>query len=268
MIDLSKILKDAPHGLPLYSLIHGEVYFDYIKSTDDYKIVVKDNLGNEFTFNRYGSCEDLNEEVCYLVPTKGMVSWDWDNPMKYLLRPGHIVALIDPEDGACMNKYLIIEYQLGYNQCVLLSYTGEKIYFSTLDNNSLRNTKNLDWINSQYHKSDVLDPLEKLGYVWDDNRLKVIPTSSATDKKSEYTFELDKFKYYQYKPGELVLYAIQQTSGHRIWLPQFFGRKVNDDKVNLIGMGIIEFDSRYIIPYTDTTKNLAYTSFIDPEVKA
>ena len=42
-IDLTKILKDCPKGIKLYSTIHGEVTFDHINDTVIYPIVLRVN---------------------------------------------------------------------------------------------------------------------------------------------------------------------------------------------------------------------------------
>ena len=89
MADLSKLLKDAPRGMKLYSPLFGEVTFGYV-SAGNTIWVTSSNGKTMFMFTRNGkyclnfkSADDIDESAeCLLFPGKGQ-TWDgWKVPVK------------------------------------------------------------------------------------------------------------------------------------------------------------------------------------------
>lgn len=74
MTNIAEILKNAPEGLKLYSLIHGEVEFDYANDYSEYPISVQHRNGTEY-FDEYGKYFDQYGE-CVLFPSKESQTWD------------------------------------------------------------------------------------------------------------------------------------------------------------------------------------------------
>ena len=73
-MDLTKILKDAPIGLRLYSIVHGEVELEYVANKTEYPITTyKDGYTQSFTKDgKFYSCYD-GETV--LFPSKDQRDW-------------------------------------------------------------------------------------------------------------------------------------------------------------------------------------------------
>ena len=73
-MDLTKILKDAPIGLRLYSIVHGEVELEYVSNKTEYPITTyKDGYTQSFTKDgKFYSCYD-GETV--LFPSKNQRDW-------------------------------------------------------------------------------------------------------------------------------------------------------------------------------------------------
>ena len=77
-IDLTKILKDCPNGMKLYSPIFGEVYFKEIHSDNEYAIIT--TVNSDFnpinpTFTKEGFYYDDIGEECLLFPSKDQRDW-------------------------------------------------------------------------------------------------------------------------------------------------------------------------------------------------
>ena len=86
-IDLTKILKNAPVGLRLYSIVHGEVELEYVANKAEYPITTyKDGYTQSFTKDgKFYSCYD-GETV--LFPSKNQRDWSkftapWDKGSKF-----------------------------------------------------------------------------------------------------------------------------------------------------------------------------------------
>ena len=73
-IDLTKILKDCPKGLKLYSSIHGEVRFKYI-DTGDFPIVIELSDKVDMDFTKDGKFYLNYGGECVLFPSKDQRDW-------------------------------------------------------------------------------------------------------------------------------------------------------------------------------------------------
>lgn len=75
-MNIAEILKDAPKGTKLYSLIHGEVTFSEIDEDLTLPIIVEDCHGNEKTFANDGKYYNYyNDGECVLFPS--VTNRDW-----------------------------------------------------------------------------------------------------------------------------------------------------------------------------------------------
>ena len=74
-IDLTKILKDCPKGIKLYSTIHGEVAFDHIDYTTVYPIVLRVNNNIYHSVTKDGKSLIESKGECILFPSKDQRDW-------------------------------------------------------------------------------------------------------------------------------------------------------------------------------------------------
>ena len=74
-IDLTKILKDCPKGIKLYSTIHGEVTFDHIDYTTVYPIVLRVNNNIYHSVTKDGKSLIESKGECILFPSKDQRDW-------------------------------------------------------------------------------------------------------------------------------------------------------------------------------------------------
>ena len=75
-IDLTKILKNCPNGTELYSLVHGEVEFECIKTYFNHQYIIielKDSLLERINFN--GKLYNSYNGECILFPSKDQRDW-------------------------------------------------------------------------------------------------------------------------------------------------------------------------------------------------
>lgn len=76
MTNIAEILKFAPKGLKLYSIIHGQVEFDYANDPSEYPISVQQGEDEEY-FDEYGKYFNKYGE-CVLFPSSEHRDWkDW-----------------------------------------------------------------------------------------------------------------------------------------------------------------------------------------------
>lgn len=81
MINISKLLKDAPKDMKLYSPLFGEVKFKYINDSQ-FGIVVEDSVGCSRSFDKYGRYFTIyNNAECLLFPSEEVRTWEeWKVP--------------------------------------------------------------------------------------------------------------------------------------------------------------------------------------------
>lgn len=95
MINIAKLLKDAPKGMKLYSPLLGKVEFAEVMDTDYMPIrVMCGIIGERFDkFGRYKGNEYPNAE-CLLFPSKDCRTWEgWNAP-----KPHYDIANFQPFD--------------------------------------------------------------------------------------------------------------------------------------------------------------------------
>jgi hypothetical protein len=78
MVDLTKILKDAPKGTKLYSPIFGEVVFEeLINPENEAGFSIKTTFdGRNVYFTKYGRYLKSGAGECMLFPSKDNMSWE------------------------------------------------------------------------------------------------------------------------------------------------------------------------------------------------
>ena len=75
-IDLTKILKDCPKGMKLYTPSAGEVYFVGIKERNEYQIDVENKDFNGLSFNKQGRYfSEFEDGECLLFPAIDQRDW-------------------------------------------------------------------------------------------------------------------------------------------------------------------------------------------------
>ena len=127
-IDLTKILKNCPKGTKLYSLVHGEVEFQCIKSDSMYPIVIKLENGDIKSIASDGKIfNDYNGE-CIIFPSKDQKDWSkftapWFKKERFdpkTLKPFDkvIVADSDHYDWKCDLFSHIVEYGHYSYRCI------------------------------------------------------------------------------------------------------------------------------------------------------
>ena len=102
MVNIAEILKNAPKGLKLYSIIHGEVEFDSACNPAEYPIGIR--YGDEYDveyFDEYGKYFNQYGEPI-LFPSKDHQTWDnWQE----VLIPKCVGSVIVTSD--CIYEWLV-----------------------------------------------------------------------------------------------------------------------------------------------------------------
>jgi len=90
MINIAELLKDAPSGMTLYSIVHGKVEFAEVMDTGYVPIrVMKRGYGLRFDeYGRYMGNEYPDSE-CILFPSKDCRTWEgWKLPHEPMFKVG------------------------------------------------------------------------------------------------------------------------------------------------------------------------------------
>ena len=111
--NISKILKDCPRGIKLYSAIHGECILDSVYNTGIH-IKLHDNAKNIYSFNEFGQCGSFNSE-CLLFPSKENRDW---STFQIPFKKGDILYIDcnNGEDNYKYNQYIFILKQISENR--------------------------------------------------------------------------------------------------------------------------------------------------------
>jgi len=93
MINIAKLLKDAPKGMKLYSPLFGEVKFKYINGSQ-FGIIVEDSAECSRSFDKYGRYFTIyNNAECLLFPSKECRTWEnFELPVKSKFKVGDWVV--------------------------------------------------------------------------------------------------------------------------------------------------------------------------------
>ena len=122
-IDLTKILKNAPKGLVLYSTLHGEVELVRVDNGGGYPIATHKG-GFIQSFRKDGRYYNYEDGECVLFPSKGQRDWNkftapWDKEEKF-----------DPKTLQPFDKVLVRDGQGAEWRCNTFSHINyNDIYF-------------------------------------------------------------------------------------------------------------------------------------------
>jgi hypothetical protein len=125
MINIAKLLKDAPVGMKLYSPLFGEVKFKYINSSK-FGIVVEDSEECCRSFDKYGRYFTIyNNAECLLFPSKDCRTWEgWKVPVEPKFKVGD-----DIETGNTIDTIAEIDHATRRYYCE----SGRTISFENQD---------------------------------------------------------------------------------------------------------------------------------------
>ena len=135
MINISKILKDAPQGMKLYSPLFGEVEFCAVDTADS-TIVVRTEHGDKEWFSTTGKYKInkshflYSDSECLLFPSKECRNWEtWLLPTKPMFKVGDWVVrgsgfVYEPLLITEIRDYYICELQNGER----VTYTLNDVY--------------------------------------------------------------------------------------------------------------------------------------------
>ena len=110
-MDLTKILKNAPKGLKLYSMVHGEVELERIDSKEDYPIITSKGVNphtqsvSEESFTKEGKIYLYEPGECILFPSKDQRDWN------KFTAPWYKEEKFDPKTLKPFGKVLVRDYQ-------------------------------------------------------------------------------------------------------------------------------------------------------------
>lgn len=121
MINIAKLLKDAPEGMKLYSPLFGEVKFKYINGSK-FGIVVEDSEECYRSFDKYGRYFTIyNNAECLLFPSKDCRTWEgWKLPLEPKFKVGDWVACIDDDGDIATEKIA----SFSHNKVLLVDTNG------------------------------------------------------------------------------------------------------------------------------------------------
>lgn len=297
MINIAEILKDAPQGLKLYSLVHGEVTLNEIILNNEYPVRTICSIGSPSTFTKHGKfIKDLEEDAeCVLYPSKEHKSWD--NWQEVLFQIGDIVTnnithrsfiitnyntheLIDRQGSTYHNKFVDYEYATPEER---------EQFFKELNANSYywnENTKQIEKSLQDTFKYKVGDWIKRLT---PDNKEKKYFLLKVTGI-NDVSYQLENIygnRYYKektfvedetfWKPAteqELINANIKEKQftvnslkpfdkvlvrnyDDTKWVIDLFAFYDYSDRTYIVAGG---FKCRYCIPYNDETKHLLGTT--------
>lgn len=163
-LNISKILKDCPRGIKLYSAIHGECILDGVYNTGIH-IKLHNDGKNIYSFNEFGQYGSFNSE-CLLFPSKKNRNWSTFQPFK----EGDILY-IDCNDGEntyVINQYIFILKQISGNRidsyCYINGTNQSKFKICWLSN--MTDIKYGPRFATEEEKEKLFDAIKANGYKW------------------------------------------------------------------------------------------------------
>ena len=127
-MDLTKILKNAPKGLKLYSMVHGEVELERIDSKEDYPIITSKGVNphtqsfSEESFTKEGKIYLYEPGECILFPSKDQRDWS------KFTAPWYKEEKFDPKTLKPFDKVLVRDGYGDFWHIDLFSHLIDKIY--------------------------------------------------------------------------------------------------------------------------------------------
>ena len=166
-MNIAEILKYCPEGTKLYSLIHGEVTLEEVKSAVKYpiKVVLNDKLSTYYTKDGlfFVDCGE-----CVLFPSKEQRDWSkFKIPVKkgdIMMKPNGTYPFIS---NGIINGYGGFEYI-----CGITGLSGI-LQISNFTNLSTIWTNNFYIQASEEAKKALFDKIKEAGYKWNADTLKL-----------------------------------------------------------------------------------------------
>lgn len=231
MTNLVEILKNAPEGLKLYSLVAGNVVLDRVSGKEDGDLPIgvenPSELDSYTCYDKYGKYfEDCGE--CVLFPSA--TDRSWDNWQRHLICLGDAVVGNDDIIGFAVNMdddYIHIKSPL-------------------YDSTQLYHYKDVQWASSEQ-----IEAVQKAAWL---NHNAGIMEIEQTAKKIEP--KEDIWTKEDFKPFDKVL--VRDEDIH-IWTPDFFSY-IDEEFYICIGNGW-----KQCIPYNEETAHLVGTTDVCSE---
>lgn len=182
-IDLTKLLKDCPKGMPLDCAIFDNTTFYNIESNKDneYPIRIETANGHFMDFTKYGTYTDAPEAKCLIFP-KGKTTWKgFHRPFKN----GDILYIDCNEDDEDYEEYqyIFILKEINGDEIHCYCYVdkaGENERFETC---WLTTTNYTPRFASLIEKEKLFDAIKSRGYKWND-------TTNTLEKLIEPKFKV------------------------------------------------------------------------------
>lgn len=246
MTNIAEILRYAPQGLKLYSLVDGEVTFKEVDTTQEYYPIYTTDKQNDISdaFTKDGKIYyDYKDAECVLFPSKEHKSWDeWQ---KVLFKVGDIVTNIKNIEQE-QKTFIISSRSLNF-----IGTTNSKHeLFLQGEPSSYRYA-------TPEEREQFFNELNKNGYKWNAD------TKQIEKIKQQYTPKYDcsgyegtinreeQFTIDDFKPFDKVL---TRNNPDGTWSANYYSHKVKSGYVCVAG-----FTHSYCIPYNDETSKLLGT---------
>ena len=246
MTNLVEILRNAPKGLELYSLICGKVKLYSVKPSDEYPIVVETSTKNVYWFDEYGRINEKGD--CLLFPSKECKLWtEWQFT---LLKPGHFIT-------TAMGLTFYIKSKLNYDFKAVYK-DGSIGDINSITTFRFASTEEIEHFyvelrkNGYTIKNGELKPAEKC-----EIRLVGYPTNisvSITKAKKTTLIDSKPFTIDDFKPFDKVL--VKHCGGS--WHIQFFSHYNTGSSFPYACL--FECKYKHCVPYNDETKHLLETT--------
>lgn len=283
-LNLIDILKDCPKGTKFYSIIYGDVYFEYIESSTPYPypVTLKSSSGEKIAVTSKGQHYFYYNGECTLFPSREQRDWSkWHLPFvdgdivtyenqigifkKYISEDNGLVecyVFLDNDLGICIDgDYYVEDFateeekqklfkaikKYGYN------WNAEKKVLEKLSNLKFKIGNRLQWKGNSNSDITTVTKLEKDRYILNNgNYIKF---------GEEHLFNVILgFDPKTLKPFDKVLGRYNKFD---TWKALYFSHISKNDKQQFYYCGTGLFI--YCIPYNDDTEHLVGTDKEAPE---
>lgn len=197
-IDLTKLLKDCPKGMPLDCAIFDNTTLYKIESNKDneYPIRIETNNGHFMDFTKYGTYTDAPEAKCLIFP-KGKTTWEgFHRPFKN----GDIlyVDCNDDDDAYEEFQYIFILKEINGDEIHCHCYIDEADIHERFETCFLTTTRYTPRFASLIEKEKLFDAIKSRGYKWNDTtktlEKSIVPKFKVGDTIRSKKNSLQKYK--------------------------------------------------------------------------
>lgn len=249
MTNIAEILKNAPQGLKLYSLVHGDVTLESVDTEQEYypiNIIANQNDCTD-TLSKDGKIYyEYVDAECVLFPSKEHKTWD--NWQEVLFQCGDVVVSQNKTPVGLQTFLCYGNDDEGY---LAYGVGGGKNYI----------TPSYYRYATPEEREQFFKELENNGYIWNDEikqikSIKNVPSSVTLNTLIDAETKEKPFSIDQFKPFDKVL--VRDTKDEE-WKCDLFSHA---------GKYIINCVStiwKKCIPYNDETKHLLGTTDDAPD---